>query len=104
MVFSQRPLLSRARTLAIASDHPCSLETGADEMLVPSLTGTSASLQPLGLIFRVAHMPFVVRLGERLGCELLPVATLFGVVAGIDEKYVLGPRNSKPEEGMRRWM
>jgi hypothetical protein len=43
------------------------------------------------------------------GGELLPVATLFGVlrssgVVGIDEKYVLVPKNDKPEGDMRRWM
>jgi transposase-like protein len=43
------------------------------------------------------------------GYELLPVAALFGVVkssgvVGIDEKYVLVPKNNKPEGDMRRWM
>lgn len=43
------------------------------------------------------------------GYELLPVAALFGVVrcsgvVGIDEKYVLVPKNDKPESDMRRWM
>jgi len=43
------------------------------------------------------------------GYELLPVAALFGVVkssgvVGIDEKYVLVPKNDKPEGEMRRWM
>jgi hypothetical protein len=43
------------------------------------------------------------------GYDLLPVATLFGVVkssgvVGIDEKYVLVPKNDKPEGDMRRWM
>ena len=43
------------------------------------------------------------------GYELLPVAALFGVVkssgvVGIDEKYVLVPKNDKPEGKMRRWM
>jgi transposase-like protein len=43
------------------------------------------------------------------GYQLLPVATLFGVVrssgvVGIDEKYVLVPKNDKPEEKMKRWM
>jgi len=43
------------------------------------------------------------------GCELLPVAALFGVVrssgvVGIDEKYVLVPKNDKPAGKMRRWM
>ena len=43
------------------------------------------------------------------GYALLPVAALFGVVkssgvVGIDEKYVLVPKNDKPEGDMRRWM
>jgi transposase-like protein len=43
------------------------------------------------------------------GYELLPVAALFGVVkssgvVGIDEKYVLVPKNDKPVGKMRRWM
>jgi hypothetical protein len=43
------------------------------------------------------------------GYELLPVAALFGVikssgVVGVDEKYVLVPKNDKPEGTMRRWM
>ena len=43
------------------------------------------------------------------GYDLLPVAALFGVVrssgvVGIDEKYVLVPKNDKPEDPMKRWM
>jgi len=43
------------------------------------------------------------------GHQLLPVAALFGVlrssgVVGIDEKYVLVPKNNKPEGKMKRWM
>jgi transposase-like protein len=44
------------------------------------------------------------------GHDLLPVAALFGVVkssgvVGVDEKFVLVPKNDKPDEGkMRRWM
>jgi transposase-like protein len=43
------------------------------------------------------------------GYQLLPVAALFGMVrssgvVGIDEKYVLVPKNDKPEGKMRRWM
>jgi transposase-like protein len=43
------------------------------------------------------------------GYELLPVAALFGVVrssgvVGVDEKYVLVPKNDKPDGDMRRWM
>jgi len=43
------------------------------------------------------------------GHALLPVAALFGVVKssgviGVDEKYVLVPKNDKPAGKMRRWM
>lgn len=43
------------------------------------------------------------------GDDLLPVAALFGVVkssgvVGVDEKYVLVPKNDKPDGKMRRWM
>jgi len=43
------------------------------------------------------------------GHQLLPVAALFGVVrssgvVGVDEKYVLVPKNDKPEGDMKRWM
>jgi transposase-like protein len=43
------------------------------------------------------------------GHELLPVAALLGVVkssgvVGVDEKYVLVPKNDKPAGKMRRWM
>ena len=43
------------------------------------------------------------------GAELLPVAALFGVVrssgvVGVDEKYVLAPKNGKAVGDNRRWM
>ena len=43
------------------------------------------------------------------GHDLLPVAALFGLVrssgvVGVDEKYVLVPKNDKPDGDMRRWM
>ena len=43
------------------------------------------------------------------GYELLPVTALFGLVrssgvVGVDEKYVLVPKNDKPAEKMKRWM
>lgn len=43
------------------------------------------------------------------GQELLPIAALFGLVrssgvVGVDEKYVLVPKNEKPAGKMRRWM
>ena len=43
------------------------------------------------------------------GVDLLPVAASFGLVkssgvVGVDEKYVLVPKNAKPAGKMRRWM
>jgi hypothetical protein len=43
------------------------------------------------------------------GVALLPVAAMFGVVkssgvVGVDEKFVLVPKNDKPAGKMRRWM
>jgi transposase-like protein len=43
------------------------------------------------------------------GDQLLPVAALFGLVrssgvVGVDEKYVLVPKNDKPATKMKRWM
>jgi transposase-like protein len=43
------------------------------------------------------------------GYQLLPVAALFGVLrcsgaVGIDEKYVLVPKNDKPQSARKRWM
>jgi len=43
------------------------------------------------------------------GADLLPVAARFGRVrssgvVGVDEKYVLVPKNAKPAGKMRRWM
>lgn len=51
----------------------------------------------------------VYRWVSSFGYDLLPVAALFGVVrssgvVGIDEKYVLVPKNDKPASDMRRWM
>jgi transposase-like protein len=51
----------------------------------------------------------VYRWVSGFGHQLLPVAALFGVlrssgVVGIDEKYVLVPKNDKPNEKMKRWM
>lgn len=54
--------------------------------------------------------PFTVyRWVSALGSQLLPVAALFGVVRssgviGVDEKFVLVPKNDKPESKMSRWM
>jgi transposase-like protein len=51
----------------------------------------------------------VYRWVSGFGYQLLPMAALFGVVrssgvVGIDEKYVLVPKNDKPDGDMKRWM
>ena len=51
----------------------------------------------------------VYRWVSAFGYQLLPVVAIFGVVrssgvVGIDEKYVLVPKNDKPESDMKRWM
>ena len=60
------------------------------------------SLALLALITRRAHSVGAAALG-------VPVAALFGVVrssgvVGVDEKYVLVPKNDKPDAEMKRWM
>ena len=59
-------------------------------------------------MLRVSKMT-AYRWVSAFGHQLLPVAALFGVVrssgvVGIDEKFVLVPKNDKPEEKMKRWM
>jgi transposase-like protein len=51
----------------------------------------------------------VYRWVSGFGYQLLPIAALFGVVRssgaiGVDEKYVLVPKNDKPDSDMKRWM
>ena len=51
----------------------------------------------------------VYRWVSGFGYQLLPMAALFGLVrssgaVGIDEKYVLVPKNDKPDSKMKRWM
>jgi transposase-like protein len=51
----------------------------------------------------------VYRWVSGFGYQLLPIAALFGIVRssgaiGIDEKYVLVPKNDKPDSDMKRWM
>ena len=62
----------------------------------------------VGQALQVSEMT-VYRWVSAWGHDLLPVAALFGVVrssgvVGVDEKYVLVPKNNKPEGNMRRWM
>lgn len=62
----------------------------------------------VGQALQVSEMT-VYRWVSAWGVELLPVAALFGVVrssgvVGVDEKYVLVPKNDKPAAKMKRWM
>lgn len=62
----------------------------------------------VGQALQVSEMT-VYRWVSAWGQEVLPVAALFGVVrssgvVGVDEKYVLVPKNDKPAGKMRRWM
>jgi transposase-like protein len=62
----------------------------------------------VGQALQVSEMT-VYRWVSAWGQELLPVAALFGVlrssgVVGVDEKYVLVPKNDKPAGKTRRWM
>jgi len=62
----------------------------------------------VGQALQVSEMT-VYRWVSAWGHDLLQVAALFGVVrssgvVGVDEKYVLVPKNDKPAAKMRRWM
>ncbi len=62
----------------------------------------------VGQALQVSEMT-VYRWVSGWGTELLPVGALFGVlrssgVVGVDEKYVLVPKNDKPAAKMKRWM
>jgi transposase-like protein len=62
----------------------------------------------VGQALQVSEMT-VYRWVSTWGYSLLPVAALFGVVrssgvVGVDEKYVLVPKNDKPAAKMKRWM
>lgn len=61
-----------------------------------------------GQLLGVSKMT-VYRWVSGFGHQLLPIAAIFGVVrssgvVGIDEKYVLVPKNDKPETKMKKWM
>jgi transposase-like protein len=62
----------------------------------------------VGQALQVSEMT-VYRWVSAWGAQLLPVAALFGVVrssgvVGVDEKFVLVPKNDKPAAKMKRWM
>jgi transposase-like protein len=62
----------------------------------------------VGQALQVSEMT-IYRWVSAWGAQLLPMAALFGLVrssgvVGLDEKYVLVPKNDKPAGKMRRWM
>jgi transposase-like protein len=62
----------------------------------------------VGQALQVSEMT-VYRWVSAWGVQLLSIAALFGVVrssgvVGVDEKYVLVPKNDKPATKMKRWM
>jgi transposase-like protein len=62
----------------------------------------------VGQALQVSEMT-VYRWVSAWGYDLLPMAAIFGLVrssgvVGVDEKYVLVPKNDKPEGKRRRWM
>jgi len=62
----------------------------------------------VGQALQVSEMT-VYRWVSAWGVQLVPVAALFGVVrssgvVGVDEKFILVPKNDKPAAKMKRWM
>jgi transposase-like protein len=77
-------------------------------MAVQAYSWSYSTYRRVGQALQVSEMT-VYRWVSAWGYELLPVAAIFGLVrssgvVGVDEKYVLVPKNDKPESKMRRWM
>jgi transposase-like protein len=77
-------------------------------LAVQAYAWSYSTYRRVGQALQVSEMT-VYRWVSAWGHDLLPVAALFGVVrssgvVGVDEKYVLVPKNDKPEGKMRRWM
>jgi transposase-like protein len=77
-------------------------------MAVQAYSWSYSTYRRVGQALPVSEMT-VYRWVSAWGYELLPVAAIFGLVrssgvVGVDEKYVLVPKNDKPEGKMRRWM
>jgi transposase-like protein len=75
---------------------------------VQAYSWSYSTYRRVGQALQVSEMT-VYRWVSAWGYELLPVAAIFGLVrssgiVGVDEKYVLVPKNDKPEGKMRRWM
>jgi len=77
-------------------------------LAVQAYAWSYSTYRRVGEALQISEMT-VYRWVSAWGNQLLPMAALFGVVrssgvVGIDEKYVLVPKNDKPEGKMRRWM
>jgi transposase-like protein len=75
---------------------------------VQAYSWSYSTYRRVGQALQVSEMT-VYRWVSAWGYELLPMAALFGLVrssgvVGVDEKFVLVPKNDKPEGKMRRWM
>jgi transposase-like protein len=77
-------------------------------MAVQAYSWSYSTYRRVGQALQVSETT-IYRWVSAWGHDLLPVAAIFGVVrssgvVGVDEKYVLVPKNDKPEGKMRRWM
>jgi transposase-like protein len=77
-------------------------------MAVQAYSWSYSTYRRVGQALQVSEMT-VYRWVSAWGYELLPVAAIFGLIrssgiVGVDEKYVLVPKNDKPEGKRRRWM
>ena len=77
-------------------------------LAVQAYSWSYSTYRRVGQALQVSQMT-VYRWVSAWGYELLPVAAIFGLVrssgvVGVDEKFVLVPKNDKPEGKRRRWM
>ncbi len=77
-------------------------------MAIQAYSWSYSTYRRVGQALQVSEMT-VYRWVSAWGYELLPMAAIFGLVrssgiVGVDEKYVLVPKNDKPEGKRRRWM
>jgi transposase-like protein/DNA-directed RNA polymerase subunit RPC12/RpoP len=77
-------------------------------LAVQAYAWSYSTYRRVGQALQVSEMT-VYRWVSAWGHSLLPVAAIFGLVRssgviGVDEKFVLVPKNDKPESKRRRWM
>jgi transposase-like protein len=75
---------------------------------VQAYSWSYSTYRRVGQALQVSEMT-IYRWVSAWGHDLLPVVALFGLlrssgVVGVDEKFVLVPKNNKPAGKMRRWM